>query len=168
MFTTILVGTDGSAHAHAAVAAAGEIAHRFGVPIVHVVAGYQPISSAELTTLTRELPDEFRGVLASDAAGRNLVNDAECELTGLGLEVRGHAVPASGADAVLDVADDIGADLIVVGSRGAGVGRRLLRGSVSSKVAHHAPCSVLIVHDPADAADPIDPADSGAVDGTAD
>ena len=148
MYTTILVGTDGSPAAHAAVKAAGEIAQRFEVGTVHVVAGYRPISSAEMTHLTHEIPEEFMSTLASDAAGVNLVADAAHELRSKHLQVEGHAVPASGADAILEVAENVGADLVVVGSRGHGVGRRMLRGSVSTKVAHHAPCSVLIVHIP--------------------
>lgn len=149
MYTTILVGTDGSEPAHRAVRAAGELARQYELDTVHVVAGYHPISSGELQNLAREIPSEFRDVLSSDGPGVNLVSEATSELRSMGLETKGHPVPDSGADAILDVADDIGADLIVVGSRGHGVGRRLLLGSVSTKIAHHASCDVLIVRSPA-------------------
>ena len=45
------------------------------------------------------------------------------------------------ADAILDVAEERGADLIVVGNRGLTGAKRFLLGSVPNKVSHHAPCS---------------------------
>ncbi len=148
MYTTILVGTDGSAAARDAVKAAGDLAHCNDVATVHVVAGYHPISAGEMMNIAQEVPAEFRDVLSSDSPGMNLIDDATHLLHGMRLGVEGHPIPASGADAILEVADSIHADVIVVGSRGHGVGRRLLRGSVSTKVAHHAECDVLIVHTP--------------------
>jgi nucleotide-binding universal stress UspA family protein len=56
--------------------------------------------------------------------------------------IEGHGSPA---DVIVDEAEDNGADLIVVGTRGLHAGRRLLLGSVSTKVVHHAPCDVLVV-----------------------
>ena len=49
------------------------------------------------------------------------------------------------ADAILDVAEERGADLIVVGNKGMTGAKRFLLGSVPNKVSHHAPCSVLII-----------------------
>jgi nucleotide-binding universal stress UspA family protein len=49
------------------------------------------------------------------------------------------------ADAILDVAEEQGTDLIVVGNKGMTGATRFLLGSVPNKVSHHAPCSVLIV-----------------------
>ena len=61
------------------------------------------------------------------------------------LDVETIAEPGDPAEAILRLAEQRGADLVVVGSKGmSGVGRFLL-GSVPNKVSHHAPCSVLIV-----------------------
>ena len=49
------------------------------------------------------------------------------------------------ADAILDVAEEQNADLIVVGNKGMTGAKRFLLGSVPNKVSHHAPCSVLII-----------------------
>ena len=49
------------------------------------------------------------------------------------------------ADAILDVAEERDADLIVVGNKGMTGAKRFLLGSVPNKVSHHAPCSVLII-----------------------
>lgn len=54
-----------------------------------------------------------------------------------------HAIPGDPAEAVLMVAREVGADLIVVGNRGMRGARRVL-GSVPNSIAHGAECSVLI------------------------
>ena len=65
-----------------------------------------------------------------------------------GVNHKGHFVDEDPASAILDVADKVDADLIVVGSRGLGRASRLVRGSVSSKIANHAQRSFLVVHPP--------------------
>jgi len=62
-----------------------------------------------------------------------------------GIEATGHAREGDPADAILDVAEETGADLIVVGNKGMTGVSRFLLGSVPNKIAHHAPCDVLIV-----------------------
>jgi nucleotide-binding universal stress UspA family protein len=61
-----------------------------------------------------------------------------------GMTAEAHAVPGQAADAILEAAQTIGADLIVVGSKGMTGARRVL-GSVPNSVAHGASCAVLIV-----------------------
>ena len=51
----------------------------------------------------------------------------------------------SPAQAIIEEAENWGADLVVVGSHGYGFWERMFLGSVSNAVVHHAPCSVLIV-----------------------
>ncbi len=146
MFSTIVVGTDGSAPAEAAVRVAGELALAAGVERVHVVSGHRPYSGAELNRMARDLPLEFHDTLRTDALAAESVDEAAMILRTMDLQPHEHVRPMNGTDAILDVAEEVHADLIVVGSRGLGLGRRLLQGSVSTKVAHHAPCSVMIVH----------------------
>lgn len=55
-----------------------------------------------------------------------------------------HAVPGDPADVVLMVAEEVRADLIIIGNRGMGGARRVL-GSVPNSIAHGAQCSVLVV-----------------------
>jgi nucleotide-binding universal stress UspA family protein len=62
-----------------------------------------------------------------------------------GVEVETHAREGDPADAILDVAEETGADLIVVGNKGMTGAKRFLLGSVPNKVSHHAPCSVMII-----------------------
>ncbi|HEY3186960.1 MAG TPA: universal stress protein, partial [Solirubrobacteraceae bacterium] len=62
-----------------------------------------------------------------------------------GVEVETYARQGDPADAILDVAEEENADLIVVGNKGMTGARRFLLGSVPNKVSHHAPCNVMIV-----------------------
>ncbi len=62
-----------------------------------------------------------------------------------GNEVVTYAVAGDAAQRIVEVAESRGADLIVVGNKGMTGAKRLL-GSVPNKVAHSAPCSVMIIH----------------------
>jgi len=62
-----------------------------------------------------------------------------------GVKVETHEVPGDASDALLDVAEQVGADLLVVGNRGMSGVRRFVLGSVPNKVSHHCPSSLLIV-----------------------
>ena len=61
------------------------------------------------------------------------------------MEVTTHAREGDPADAILDVAEEMKADVIVVGNKGMTGARRFLLGSVPNKISHHAPCGVYIV-----------------------
>src|SRR5205807_410640 len=71
------------------------------------------------------------------AAGMMHTRGVECEC-----HARKRGDPA---DAILDVAEEQDADLIVIGSKGMQGTKRFLLGSVPNKISHHASCSVLIV-----------------------
>lgn len=147
-FHTIVIGTDGSADSQVVVDAGGQLALASGSDAVHVVTGYRPLGELELAQLAHDLPDEFRTGLWSDQSGDVIVADACLRLRALGVESTGHPIPAKGADAVLQVATEVGADLIVVGSDPHGPFGRILHRSVSTAVTQHAPCSVLVVRPP--------------------
>lgn len=64
------------------------------------------------------------------------------------LKISSEIIPGSPRQVIVEEAERWGADLIVMGSRGLGAWNRLLLGSVSSAVVHHAKCSVEIVRKP--------------------
>jgi len=70
---------------------------------------------------------------------------AAMPLTAAGMTVTTHALPGDPARALVRVAEETGADLIVVGNKGAQGALRVL-GSVASTVLAQAPCAVLVVH----------------------
>ena len=144
MFTRIVVGTDGSDTAAEALRQAIDLARLTGATL-SIVSAYAPVSK-------RRIQGEQEGVpadIAHEIGPRedvNLVLDAAAATArAAGVEVRTHPVEADPADAILDVAAQIKADLIVVGNKGMTGARRYLLGSVPNNVSHHAPCSVIIV-----------------------
>jgi nucleotide-binding universal stress UspA family protein len=137
----IVVGTDGSAGAEAAVQKVIEVAHGSGAT-VHVVCAYPGRSTLERIGLTAKTdPVNMRGV-AADVVARD-----ERRFTESGLAVEKHVREGDPAQTLIDVAEENDADLIAVGARGHSGLRRFALGSVSSKLSHSAPTSLLIVRE---------------------
>jgi nucleotide-binding universal stress UspA family protein len=142
VFKTIVVGTDGSARASQAVAAAGSLASQTGASL-HVVCAYQPATVAMANALALGGTVPMGGEDEAEAA-RTIAAEAAASAGAVGSPAKAYAVERTAATALCEVARAVGADLIVVGNRGmTGKGRVL--GSVPNTVAHHAPCAVLIV-----------------------
>jgi nucleotide-binding universal stress UspA family protein len=148
VYRTIVVGTDGSATADKAVEIAGELARTCGAA-VHVVTAYRPVRSAVLAGV-----GAMGGAVAAPAwlgddervAAEEVVRRAGERLAQTGVSAATVARLGEPADALLAIAEELAADLIVVGNRGMTGVRRYLLGSVADRVAHHAPCSVHIAH----------------------
>jgi nucleotide-binding universal stress UspA family protein len=144
MFARIVVGTDGSATARRAVQEATELAKATGAEL-HIVSAYEPVSPSRLREERLEAPADIEHMVgpredvdATLAEAANYVEEA-------GVKVRTFARQGEAAEAILDVAEEEKADLIVVGNKGMTGAKRFLLGSVPNQVSHHAPCSVLII-----------------------
>ena len=137
MFQRILVGTDGSGTAGAAVAHAAELAKIGGSDLIVVSAYKQP----------DDVPPPFGMPEGQHTAeiGKAILRDVE-KRYGRDAKLRTVLREGSPVDAIIDVADEENADVIVVGNRGMGGAKRFVLGSVPNAVSHHAPCHVLIVH----------------------
>ncbi len=142
--TKILLATDGSEEAALAATTAADIAQQTGSEL-HVVSvgpsveyvGMGPPLIADIPAPTQDqLSDEARRLL-----------DAEVEQVKAAGGKVAHAYLRLGMpDAeIVALAEEIGAGLIVLGSRGLGGIRRALMGSVSDSVVRHAHCPVLVV-----------------------
>jgi nucleotide-binding universal stress UspA family protein len=142
MEDSIVVGTDGSDSARRAVDEAIRIAKALGSKL-HVVSAFEPTRGARIAGA----PEGAAKVWAPlpDAAVEATLNEAAAAVRIAGAEVQTHAVQKDPADALLDVANEVGANMIVVGNRGMHGARRLALGNVPNKVSHHARCNVLIV-----------------------
>ena len=145
MYQNIVVGTDGSEQALEAVRRAGEIARLTHAPEIHVVSAVVPYSAYQVGQSVEHLPPEFRDMINPQLVAQDCVEGARTVLAPTGIDVVGHPVTGDPSNAILDVAKSVDADLIVVGARGLGAVARFLRGSVSTRIAHHSPCDVLIV-----------------------
>ena len=144
MFGSIVVGTDGSDTASEAVRQTIELAKRVDSG-VSVVCAYEPVSSSRLRDESTEVPKDLQWMVNPREDVNATLKDAAGEIEDQGVDVSTFAREGDPADAILDVAEERGADLIVVGNKGMTGARRFLLGSVPNKVSHHAPCSVLIV-----------------------
>jgi nucleotide-binding universal stress UspA family protein len=136
----ILLATDGSTDAILAARAAVDMSNRTGCEL-HVVHAWQAIPPYAYPSLTTEWyvpPYE-------EAARKLLAEQVERIEEAGGVVVQAHPVRGRPADAILDLGEEVGADLIMVGSRGLGSVGSLLVGSVSEGVVHHASCPVLVV-----------------------
>jgi nucleotide-binding universal stress UspA family protein len=144
MFQSIVVGTDGSETAGEAVREAIELAKAIGASI-ELVSAYEPVSSQRLREEARQAPEDMQWMVNAREDVDSTLRDAAERVEAAGVSVRSYAREGDPADAILDVAEERGADLIVVGNKGMTGAKRFLLGSVPNKVSHHAPCSVLII-----------------------
>jgi len=144
MFSSIVVGTDGSETAQVAVKQATDLAKQVGAS-VSLVSAYEPVSNQRLREESREVPRDLEWMVNPREDVEATLKDAAEEVGGAGVKVDTFAREGDAADAILDVAEEQNADLIVVGNKGMTGAKRFLLGSVPNKVSHHAPCSVLII-----------------------
>lgn len=170
----IFVATDGSDNAINAVEMAAELAAKFNVPLTigHVYRFGRPTKElarmADVEHLSahvcRETKTEFQimtGVEGELFAGKRPASDVVQVITLIGDEIVNravqrakelgvkdvHSATAKGdpADAILDMAQAAGADMIVLGHRGLGRLKTLILGSVAQKVLQQADCTVMSV-----------------------
>jgi nucleotide-binding universal stress UspA family protein len=137
MFDVVLVGADGSETARRAVEAACEIS-AMSKGALHILTAFE-----QLSTVGGGDAHEFKNVITEDD-GKALLQTLSFIAKKHGVEPVLHGAKGDPSDILIAKADQIGADLIVVGNRGMKGVRRVL-GSVPNKVAHGANCSVLIV-----------------------
>ena len=144
MFKSIVVGTDGSDTASQAVRQAVDLARSVGAKL-ELVSAYEPVPSQRLQEERRDAPEDLQWAI-SPREDVDATLEAAAEIArGADVAVNIYARQGDPADAILDVAEEQDADLIVVGNKGMTGAKRFLLGSVPNKVSHHAPCSVLII-----------------------
>jgi nucleotide-binding universal stress UspA family protein len=143
MFSSIVVGPDGSDTATQAVRQAIELARAVGGRI-DLVSAYEPVTDARLHE-TINVPEDLHWMINPREDVEATLEEAAREIRAAGVEVEVFARQGDPADAILDVAEERGSDLIVVGNKGMTGAKRFLLGSVPNKISHHAPCSVLII-----------------------
>ena len=131
----IVVGFDGSEHGRKALERAVEIA---GGATVAVVSAAGPQLFLRDPGVSPEDPGDVEARTKALAEAREYLEGRGVN----GVFVEGHGNPA---DVIVQEAEESGADLIIVGTRGHNAAQRVLMGSVSTNVVHHAKCDVLVV-----------------------
>ncbi|MGO9822835.1 MAG: universal stress protein [Solirubrobacteraceae bacterium] len=141
---SIVAGTDGSASAEKAVDRAGRLALALGAT-VHVVISYKdPAAGAWMAAASGfAVSEPFSDDDVREEAERIAARSRD-RLASTGVDAKAHVCSGDPAQALISVAADEDAEMIVVGNRGMSGAKRLL-GSVPNKVSHHARCGVLIV-----------------------
>jgi nucleotide-binding universal stress UspA family protein len=125
VFQTILLGTDGSATARIAEQAATMLASATGGQLIVVSA--------------------FDGSAGSKQAAEEAAEEARGRVEAAGVDAWSEVVEGEPAAALVEFADRVNTELIVIGDVGMGEGGRLRLGGVPDRISHSAPCSVLIV-----------------------
>jgi nucleotide-binding universal stress UspA family protein len=141
MIQTVAVGTDGSDTASKAVEFALDIAEKFGAKVV-VASSYRPVGEDRIRRDQRDAPDDIQWTINPTQDVDSALRSVEDMARDRGLEVASEARQGDPADVLCEIAEEHGADLLVVGNKG--MQRRVL-GSVPNSVSHKAPCSVVIV-----------------------
>jgi nucleotide-binding universal stress UspA family protein len=140
----IFVGVDGSEHSRLALGWALREAARHSMPVTVISVHPSPVRPAtDIYWAVPDLPADPRNEEVQLNALRQFVEKTATEI--------GETVPGISyvvetgdpAEKLIEASRD--ADLLVVGSRGSGGFARLLLGSVSSKVVHHAACPVVVI-----------------------
>jgi nucleotide-binding universal stress UspA family protein len=134
---TIVVATDGSDASQLAVREGLEIARDAGAAVT--------VMTARGRIASLGAPHDIRELSRQLLRTRATLERARAEAEGLGVDVAYATREGDAAEAIIRLADDRNADLVVVGSRGLGRIRGALLGSVSQKVVRKAGRPVLVV-----------------------
>jgi nucleotide-binding universal stress UspA family protein len=138
----VLLATDSSKDAILATRAAVDVCEGQGAKL-HVVHVWHSVPTARLRAFMRAELKKLGNELLEEAVKG--VEDSGGLVTGA------HLVEGRAADEILDLAEQIGAGLVVIGSRGLGPVGRIALGSVSEAVIHHSRCPVLVLRGGEDA-----------------
>jgi len=136
----IVVGNDGSDHSIRALQTAIAIARPLGAELEIVHVSHLPVTFYAAAFETPIDLGQQMEALRKEAEAR-----AQQVLDEAGVQAKMVTLDGNPADALLEYADRSGADMIVVGSHGAGAIERFLLGSTSDRIVHHARCPVLVV-----------------------
>jgi nucleotide-binding universal stress UspA family protein len=144
MFASIVVGTDGSQTAREAVSQAVALARMLGARL-DIVSAYEPVPAGRPREEGQRVSGDVQWLVNAREDVDATLREAAEQSQAAGVPTETYARQGDPADAILDVAEERGADLVVVGNKGMTGAKRFLLGSVPNKVSHHAPCSVLII-----------------------
>jgi nucleotide-binding universal stress UspA family protein len=148
--THILVATDGSEQSLKAVRYLRTLLGEAAPEKVSVIAVVRPLAAVPFATDFGEEDHAAQQAtidpesLSFQRAAQQAVDRVAAELDGMGSSVDTLVRIGTPADQIIRAADELEADLIVIGGRGKGAMEAIVLGSVAYRVLHHAPCPVLV------------------------
>jgi nucleotide-binding universal stress UspA family protein len=132
MFERVLIALDGSERSEAAIPAAKALAEQSGGSIVVAHVDERTVAKGDLPPVH---PDEVE-----------LLEKVKAQAESIGATIESDSVVLGGpALKIAEIAERVGADVIVVGSRGESALKGVVLGSVAHRLLHVAPCPVLVV-----------------------
>lgn len=160
LYSSLLVGVDGSPTSMRALDAASSLAATLGIKPA-VVCAYEPLADNERDALradesdaiaqwgasrtVADTPSEFRWRIAAATEAEDVLERAVDHAAKFGVEADARAVQGAPAEVLLDIAERENIDLLVVGSVGMTGAKRFALGNVPHRLSHHAPTDLLIM-----------------------
>ncbi|MEZ5346814.1 MAG: universal stress protein [Pyrinomonadaceae bacterium] len=143
----IIIATDGSTFSEAAIKECCEIIIDPGRAEIKIVSAYQAVIPFNVHSPGVAYSTAFDEVMKKQAEqavfdGEQMVRTA---FPDSGIKINGEVLVGAVDNQIVEAAESWDADLIVVGSHGRGFWGRVMLGSISDSLVHHAPCSVLVV-----------------------
>ena len=140
----IIVAIDGSDHSRLALTWAMREAVQHHAPLTVMTVHPGPVRPAtKIFWAVRDYPEDSHNLEFARKAVQEYVDKVAKEIGETVPEVTVNVAVGDPAEELIKASRD--ADMLVMGSRGSGGFTRLLMGSVTSKVAHHAGCPVVII-----------------------
>ena len=158
-YSKIIVGSDGSDTSMKAVEAAARLSSQLDASLI-VACAFEPPTKSELEQLRadpndpvaqwnaqpgEDVPDEFRWRISAASQAEDILERAVEHASKEGVEPETRAVEGHPVEALAELVEKEGAELIVVGNVGMSGARRLMLGNVPHRLSHHAPCDLLIL-----------------------
>jgi nucleotide-binding universal stress UspA family protein len=142
--TKVLLATDGSKEAELAATTAADLAEKTNSELHIVTVSEDPYLATDFTLRFPEAAERHRQDLRGEVQAM-LDRQVERVREAGGKVAQTHLKVGRADDKIVSLAEEVGAGLIVMGSRGQGGIRRALMGSVSDSVVRHAHCPVMVV-----------------------
>ena len=148
--THVLVATDGSEQSLKAARYLRDLFGDASIQKVSVIAVVRPLAAVPFASdfgeeeHAAQQADLDPGSYSFHEAAQAAVERVAQELAGVDTQVETIVRGGTPADQIVRAADELQADLIVIGGRGKGAMEAIVLGSVAYRVLHHAPCPVLV------------------------
>lgn len=144
-YTRVVVGTDGSESSYRAVDRAARLAADASASLV-IACAYVPADPRSVSQAADQLGDDAYQIRGDNPAGDIVRGARDRALKAGATQIEARTVKGAPVESLIKLADEVGADLLVVGNKGLNSLTGRLLGSVPADAARRATCDVLIVH----------------------